>query len=457
MSYWLKYLDPIESKMSRDLADIVDPYISYNSVYYKQGAFHKIRKDYIKSTIIGRNKKEGDLFYSGLIPRILKICEEKKIDLQYHVPPKMIEPSNEEMPEGITLRPFQKELIDKAIEKERGVLKAPTGTGKTVLGLALIRSIRDLGGVLWLCHTKDLLDQTAEEALKFFRKEDIGKLGDGYEETDRFLTVATRQTFKKYIDKLCLAYDMVILDEVHHLSSFSGEYADILRKIFAPIRIGLTATLPESKESLMAIESMIGPLIGEVTINEGREQGFMAHPIIKLVKIPRREDVAQLKRYTDVYEKGIVRRLDRNKEIVRIIGECQKSDKSVLVIVVKIDHGKLLMNLCQREGLSAEFVYGNTETESRDLAKKALNSKGLKCVICTAVWKEGVNIPELNVVINAAGGKSELVTLQSIGRGLRRTEDKDELLIYDFFDPSHRYLIEHFGHRISLYMDNGWL
>ena len=81
----------------------------------------------------------------------------------------------------------------------------------------------------------------------------------------------------------------------------------------------------------------------------------------------------------------------------------------------------------------------------------------MKCVICTAVWKEGVNIPELNVVINAAGGKSELVTLQTIGRGLRKTENKSELIIYDFFDNSHHYLVDHFGHRFCLYSDMGWI
>jgi superfamily II DNA or RNA helicase len=78
-------------------------------------------------------------------------------------------------------------------------------------------------------------------------------------------------------------------------------------------------------------------------------------------------------------------------------------------------------------------------------------------VIATAVWKEGINIPSLDVVINAAGGKSEIQTLQSIGRGLRRTEEKLQVIVVDFFDATHKMLIAHFGERVSLYFDLGWM
>jgi len=62
-----------------------------------------------------------------------------------------------------------------------------------------------------------------------------------------------------------------------------------------------------------------------------------------------------------------------------------------------------------------------------------------------------------NVIINAAGGKSEIRTLQTIGRGLRVTKDKKDVIIYDLWDVSHRFLIEHSGERICTYMDQGWM
>lgn len=456
MNLWIRQLDPIESLMSRELYKEVKGLISFASAFYKQTMYRKVRKEYTKSTAIG-TIKEGIVFYTGLIPRIKKYCTDNGLDLdcqEIHHTTIRIDP---ELPEGVVLRQFQKELIHKAIAAERGILKAPTGTGKTVLGLALICSIQDLEGVLWLCHTKDLMYQTEKEAGKFLDPRNVGIMGDGNMISDRFLTIATRQTFKDYADDLGTSYDLVLVDEGHHVTALDGEYGTILKKVYAPIRIGLTATLPTTEEAKLSMEALLGPLIGEFTINEGREQGFMAHPRIKIVKIPVSQRIREIHKYSDVYEHGVVRRLDRNRMIVDLVKKHQQNGDSVLIVVNKIDHGNLLLNLCNASSLEAEFICGASDSDTRDLAKTALNDKRMKCVIATAVWREGVNIPELNVVINAAGGKSEIMTLQSIGRGLRKTAEKSELIIYDFFDNSHPYLVSHFGERFSLYCDMGWI
>jgi superfamily II DNA or RNA helicase len=456
MNYQIKQLDPIESLMSRELFKEVSDLISYTAVFYQQSMYRKVRKEYRKTTKIGVTK-DGVLFYTGLIPKIQEFCLKNKIDLTFEKHTPVANKISPKLPDGIVLRDFQKDLINLACTLERGILKAPTGTGKTILGLALLSSLSGLDGVLWLCHTKDLMYQTADEAKKFFGEKSVGTLGDGTAVTDRFITVATRQTFKDYADDLGTSYDVVIVDEAHHVTTFDGEYATILKKVFAPIRIGLTATLPTSQEALLAVQSFLGPLIGEMTINEGRELGFMARPVIKIIKIPESFRIKEIRKYTDVYEHGVVRRLERNRIIVDLIKKHHVIGDSVLVIVNKIAHGDLLLNMCQSSNVEAEFIHGSTDSETRGLTKEALNEKRMKCVIATAVWKEGVNIPELNVVINAAGGKSEIATLQSIGRGLRRTEEKSELIIYDFFDNSHHHIISHFGERFSLYCDMNWI
>jgi superfamily II DNA or RNA helicase len=121
-------------------------------------------------------------------------------------------------------------------------------------------------------------------------------------------------------------------------------------------------------------------------------------------------------------------------------------------MVNKIEHGENISKLG-----NFRFIRGATSQDSRDLAKKALISKRLKVLITTCIWREGINIPSLDVVVNAGGGKSEIATLQQIGRGLRKTDEKSTVTIVDFFDPSHNYLISHFGERITLYMENDWL
>lgn len=457
VSLWIRQLDPVESLMSQELFKLVDPIISYQAVFYQQSMYRKIRRQYKKTTKIG-STKEGVLFYTGLIPRILKFCKEKDLDVCISGDVYFVQTDrNPKFPEGVVLREFQKTLMDTACLMSRGVLKAPTGTGKTVLGLALIASIANLDQVLWLCHTKDLITQTVEEAAKFFEKQNVGIIGNGRYESGRFLTVATRQSFIDLAHDLGTSYDMVILDEVHHLTSFSGEYAKILKRVYAPIRIGLTATLSNSEEALLAMEAFIGPLIGEYTINEGKDAGIMAAPKIKIIKIPLSHHVKEIRKYQDVYEQGVVRRLDRNKIIVDLVKKHRELGDTVLIIVNKIVHGDLLLNLCQHCNIKAEFVHGTTDSDDREIAKKALDLKDLECVIATAVWKEGISIPSLNVIINAAGGKSEIATLQAIGRGTRVVPGKTEVIIYDFFDPSHHYLISHFGERFSLYIDNGWI
>jgi superfamily II DNA or RNA helicase len=454
--FWIRQLDPIESIMAAPLYKLLKDELSYRSVYFQQGPFHKTRKEYMKSSFIGHNK-EGYFFYSGFFPRILSFCEKNKIKIESDIELYGLTYKEPKVPEGFDPRSFQKSMVDKVIEFERGILKAPTGTGKTSLGLYIISCLDGLGNVLWLCHTKDLMHQTAKEAEKWFEKRNVGRVGDSYLELGKFFTSATRQTFIDHAEEWGTNYDMIVLDETHHLSKFDGQYADIFKHIYAPIRLGLTATLPDSTEAKLAMEAFIGPLLEDFTINQAREEGYMAKPIIRIKKISRLENVHSLRKYADVYEWGIIRRLERNKLIIDIVKEHQAKNESVLIVVTQIIHGQLLKNIGDNNGVEIEFVNGATDTETRDLTKQLLNDKKIKCVICTAVWKEGINIPELNVIINAAGGKSELVTLQSIGRGLRKTKNKSELIIYDFFDNSHHYLIDHFGARISLYMDLKWL
>ena len=465
MKYWIRRLDPVESLMSPELSELVAPALSYKSVYWRPGPFHKIRKEYTKSTIISK-KRDGHLFYTGLIPRIVKIATDKGIPYYSDEDPLEFPiVADFHLPAGMSHRSFGVDLLHKAVKAKRGVLKAPTGTGKTFIGLSLIYSIKNLeGGVLWLVHTKDLLSQTAKEAEAFFGKQNIGKIGDGYYEDNKFLTIATRQSFIDHVRKLGTAYDMVVVDEVHHISTFEGEYARILSQIMAPIRIGLTATLRTEQEGLLAMEAFVGPVIGEYTINQGREDGYMATPKIIITKLTKRKltkttdsgKTEDCRTYADVYEYGVVRNLERNIMIANFISGYEKIDKTCLVVVNKIAHGQLLQNICRNKGVNIEFVCGATDTDSRELAKKYLNEKKTN-VICTNVWKEGVNIPELDVLINGGGGKTELGTLQAVGRGMRRTATKLELIIHDFFDPSHYYLIDHFGYRISLFIENKWM
>jgi hypothetical protein len=99
-----------------------------------------------------------------------------------------------------------------------------------------------------------------------------------------------------------------------------------------------------------------------------------------------------------------------------------------------------------------------SNAEEREEIKKKFIDKKIKCVVATVVWQEGLNIPSLDVCVLAGSGKSDIKVVQGIGRGLRKTKDKDKVIIIDFDDSDvSKYLKNHFNKRMKTYKAMGWL
>ncbi len=463
MKHVITQTDPIYYEVSRETANLIKPILSYTAVFYKQGYYRKERKEYQKSTIL---KVENRFYFlSGFLDRVLTHLGENNVTLttgegfpayKSHAPDpffeivrKTIPNCNEKQIEAAI------KMINSARIKGRGVIQAPTGVGKTIIGIGLLSCFNNLS-LLWLCHTKDLMMQTIKEFKRFGFKS-VGMIGDSACEVDKQVTVATRQSFVKLVDDLGDNYDMIIVDEVHHVSGFNTDYFTILTNTVAPLRFGLTATLPDKEESKLACEGLIGPVVASLSINEGNAIGIIAKPIIRLLRVLKNHSVGEIRKYADVYDAGVVHNLTKNRLIIDTAKKHVDKGDSVLILLTRIEHGQNLVAIAREIGFPIEFVQGSTEGEVRMQIKEALNTKKIKCVIATVVFFEGVNIPELDVIINAAGGKSEIRTLQILGRGLRKTKTKDTVIIYDIFDPSHKYLLEHWGERVCVYFDQGWL
>jgi superfamily II DNA or RNA helicase len=132
--------------------------------------------------------------------------------------------------------------------------------------------------------------------------------------------------------------------------------------------------------------------------------------------------------------------------------------KSVLILTGKeIEHGKILQQMARDVyGEDIPFLYGSTSKEDRIDFKELLKSRKLKCAIANIIWYEGINIPPIDIIINAEGGKASGKTLQKAGRGLRTAEGKTHLVIVDFLDP-YKYLSHHCVLRLITYAEQGWL
>ena len=222
------------------------------------------------------------------------------------------------------------------------------------------------------------------------------------------------------------------------------------------MKIGLSATPPkEGSEAAMALEGLIGPVIGEYTMEEALEEGMVAKPKVKLIAVPKNENLQDLKRYSDIYRVGIVKNRMRNKLLARFLLEMKREGKTALVYINQLDHIDAIIGVLD-ESLQFSIVQGSIENETRETIKKELQDRKIDFVIASSAWREGINIPSVNYVVFAGGGKSEIATIQTMGRGLRRDVGKEEIFLIDFLDQG-RYLSEHCIERINIYANKNWL
>lgn len=451
-------LDSVLCKVNRSSRKLLAP-----CMMIKKSAFRPVRGKGKKRIQVATEKNlinVSGIFLTGWLPRITDYTERKGYELVLDGAVPYIPPSRKPEIKGITFRKDQSRQIGTLTETGRGVLKAPTGSGKTILTAGII-SCYPTCKILYLVHLTSILTQTKKELKKFFGP--IGEISGSVVDQKR-ITVSTIQTYKGCLpedpEEMDTFWDMVIVDEAHHISSLNGMYAQTLNRISAPIRVGFTATLPIKEEAVWALEGAIGPMVDELSFKEAEEKGIVVKARVRIRKVQKQpiwnHKGVEPTNYADIYRYGVVENRSFNRQVIREAKEICDSGRSVLISVTIIEHGHNLLRMADLLGLDAAFVYGATDGDVREKIKSALNRKKTRCVICSTVWKEGINIPTLDSVI-VTGGKSELALLQFVGRGLRSAEGKEELLIVDFFNPSNKYFIAHFGERVSLYCDMGWM
>ena len=242
----------------------------------------------------------------------------------------------------------------------------------------------------------------------------------------------------------------------HHCNSVTSQYGKFMSKNLSPIRIGFTATIPPERERMLALEGLLGPVIDSLSLEEGIEMKVLAKPKVILVNVPFNKTIAANSNYKTTYHAGIVKNVTRNRIIIQQVRGFWKQNKTSLILIKEIEHGERLLELAGNTRGGMYFVRGSMENEERETIRQLLIEKKIQAVIATSTWKEGIDIPTLDVVIYAAGYKSEIATLQSLGRVFRAAEGKERGIVVDFLDP-YRYLAEATVQRLQIYQEQGWL
>lgn len=459
----IKVLDSVHCQANSEARELIKECLAYKAQVWRRGRFGRSQQTILQHLITGRIGSSG-LFYTGLLTRVKNFCWAKKIDIEIQGHEEKIRPTNKPLLEGITFREDQLRVLRTIRYKNRGNIIFPTGSGKTIIALGIMSMFPNCR-ILFLCHTKALIEQTKTEMENCdFRN--IHIIGAGYstdweklKRKNRAIVLSTIQSFSKldpaeYGDY----FDITIIDEVHHVNSKGSQYVKAMENNLSPRRYGFTATIPTKRGEELINEGIIGPTIGELTISKGIEIGIIARPRIKLIPVPYDPEINQKggKRYSDFYQYGIIENKIRNGLIFNEVRKGLEHNKSSLIIIERIEHGKILMELFRKQKIKADFVRQEMDRKEQEEIKTALKKKEKMVVICSKIWKEGINIPSLNQVIIAFGMKEEKGVLQSIGRGLRTTDEKKTVKLIDFLDP-YRYLAEHAILRIQVYASQGWL
>jgi len=367
--------------------------------------------------------------------------------------------SNRRSLKGVVLRPYQLEAVAEALSKGRGIIELGTGGGKTEIAAAVIKALGRQ--TLFMVNTKELLYQTQERFRERLGK-DIGLMGDGVTDVGHDIIIATVQTIhnlfkrdQKLAKEFLATFEVLFLDEVHHSSSYS--YYTVCMFIHnARWRFGLSGTpLKRDVLSNMKVMAVTGPIIYSKRSQELIKEDYLAKIEIEMVE--NEEIIHSSGRWQAIYRDGVVQSLTRNSRIVSIAEREFKAGRRVMVLVRHIDHGNRLQRmLVNGKHIPTIFLYGKHESWERNQVKHRFNEEGKMVLIASTIMEEGVDLPEIDVLIIGAGGKSEIKTIQRVGRGLRKKKSGGGLKVYDFDDGS-KYLIDHSQKRIETYRKEGFL
>lgn len=360
--------------------------------------------------------------------------------------------------EGIELRDYQVRAINKALSKGRGIISAPPNAGKTELACGIVQVLGLPAN--FFTHRLTLLRQTKE---RFERRLgiEVGIVGGGEEDIREVNILSVQSIHRKldepHIKELLKNTPVIFCDEVHHASAKTFE------KCFkacpnAFYRFGLSATpLLRDEISNMIVRGLTGDEIVAVDNQQLIEAGISASPSVYLLNV-REPKIPTHYTFDLAYDVGILRNDYRNELIVNSTKHFLAQNKSVFILVWRIEHGETLLNLLQSGGIESEFISGQgTNTGQVQDVLKRFSKKELKCVVSSTISDEGLDVPAMDVLIMGVGFKAPLKTIQRVGRGLRKKiVGENVVTIVDFVDwHSKKYLYKHSVDRVREYVKMG--
>lgn len=362
----------------------------------------------------------------------------------------------------IPLYGYQKAAVDAVAAGQYGILQSPAGSGKTQMGIALVKRFGKKA--LWLTHTLDLLRQSKERAEQYMDKRVIGTITEGKVNIGSGITFATIQTMCKLdLPQYKNLWDVIIVDECHRCSgtpTAMTQFYKVLNSLAARHKFGLSATVHRSDGMIEATYALLGHVI--YTVPDEAVGDKIMKVGIKPVNTGIELDRKCLNTDGTLNYSKLITYLCEDFRRLHFISSwiVVESEHSCLILSDRLEHLEQLMKSLPRTMREkAVMVSGKMTTKKgkaeREKAIEDMRSGKKKYLFATyALAKEGLDIPCLERLFLTTPQKDYAVVTQSIGRIAHVCEGKSDPIAYDFVDNI-AYLVKSYKKRCTTYRKNG--
>ena len=354
-----------------------------------------------------------------------------------------MENSREYPPSARELRPYQQDaserLRDALLDTGRGQLVLATGLGKTVILAETVASLLRDGRVprnrtLVLAHTTPLVDQLLRE-FWFQLPKTVATHRFADQETPVYwegITFATIQSISKNLDKLP-DFGLVVVDEAHHIGA--ATFQEAINWLRPRMLAGVTAT-PWRGDGY-DIDRLLGPPLVKIGISEGLQAGYLSDVDYRLLADNLDWDFVQQASTHSYSLSQLNRKLilpTRDDEAARASTEVFKEEERSTAIAYCPSgvHAKTFAATLRQFGFQAEAILNETPSRERASLMSRLRAGEMQFVTVVDLFNEGVDVPEVDMIVFMRVTHSRRIFVQQLGRGLRISPNKDRLIVLDF-------------------------
>ena len=460
-------LEEVDDKIFKNVNNL----LSYKLIGIEYSPAYK-NSGWDGTTYIMNKKREFPL---GLINTVKNYYLENNLNFQIEDNRKPFEPVrslniSEKLNQlGKNPRDYQLEAVEKVFKEKRGIMRAATGAGKTLI-LALMTAKFNKPTNIYVIGL-DLMHQFFSFFSQIF-DEPIGMIGGGVCKIERInivslwtvgraLEISDKDMFlldesvgkeefdvsnKHKIIKMLDNAKIHLFDEAHLASCRT--FQELYKNINPEVLLGASGTPNRDDGADILLTGLLGDIIIDISAERLINAGVLVPPTIKFINVPSIYTTGTT--YPQIYKEYVVESPVRNKLIVENTKKLVEKGYKTLVLFKNIRHGEILLDMMQQDGIRCEMLNGRDSLARRTEVKEMLDKGEIDVLLASTILDIGFDAPVLSGLILCGSGKSSIRALQRIGRVIRSFPGKKRSIVIDFYDQI-RYLKHHSRARYNIY------